>query len=131
MTEWKTRNPQLELRKTKTITYSFQDYWEVVLLKSFRWFQKRTKRTSLETQTDDENRNSGCFWSNSNGVPDVLEDQLALLAYTYQGAMVVCTDHFRFFFAWKKVPLLVLGASILTILLAGNNFLPLSVQTCL
>ncbi len=45
----------------------------------------------------------------------------------YQGAVVVFLAVLGFFFAWKKYRYWILGASVLTILLAwGSNFLPLS-----
>lgn len=45
----------------------------------------------------------------------------------YQGAAVVFLAVLGFFFAWKKYRYWILGASVLTVLLAwGSNFLPLS-----
>ncbi|MBW8359794.1 MAG: hypothetical protein K0M63_08365 [Weeksellaceae bacterium] len=45
----------------------------------------------------------------------------------YQGAIVIFLAVLGFFFAWKKYRYWILGASILTIMLAwGSNFMPLS-----
>lgn len=54
-------------------------------------------------------------------------DQPGTSGPAYQGAIVCFLALLGFFFAWKKYRYWVLGASILTILLAwGSNFMPLS-----
>lgn len=54
-------------------------------------------------------------------------DQPGTSGPAYQGAIVCFLAVLGFFFAWKKYRYWILGASILTILLAwGSNFMPLS-----
>ncbi|MDH6250493.1 hypothetical protein M2347_000220 [Chryseobacterium sp. H1D6B] len=54
-------------------------------------------------------------------------DQPGTSGPAYQGAVVCFLALLGFFFAWKKYRYWILGASILTILLAwGSNFMPLS-----
>ncbi|QBJ86202.1 hypothetical protein DDI74_08005 [Chryseobacterium gleum] len=54
-------------------------------------------------------------------------DQPGTSGPAYQGAIVCFLALLGFFFAWKKYRYWILGASILTILLAwGSNFMPLS-----
>lgn len=54
-------------------------------------------------------------------------DQPGTSGPAYQGAIVCFLALLGFFFAWKKYRYWVLGASVLTILLAwGSNFMPLS-----
>lgn len=54
-------------------------------------------------------------------------DQPGTSGPAYQGAIVCFLALLGFFFAWKKYRIWILGASILTILLAwGSNFMPLS-----
>ncbi|WP_185286096.1 YfhO family protein [Chryseobacterium indologenes] len=54
-------------------------------------------------------------------------DQPGTSGPAYQGAIVCCLAVLGFFFAWKKYRYWILGASVLTVLLAwGSNFMPLS-----
>lgn len=54
-------------------------------------------------------------------------DQPGTSGPAYQGAVVCFLALLGFFFAWKKYRFWILGASVLTVLLAwGSNFLPLS-----
>uniref|UniRef100_UPI0026296AFC hypothetical protein n=1 Tax=uncultured Chryseobacterium sp. TaxID=259322 RepID=UPI0026296AFC len=54
-------------------------------------------------------------------------DQPGTSGPAYQGAIVCFLAVLGFFFAWKKYRYWILGASVLTILLAwGSNFMPLS-----
>lgn len=88
---------------------------------------KKELRASLESQTDDENQIQAVFDQVINGVPMYWGDQPGTSGPAYQGAVVIFLTVLGFFFAWKKYRYWILGASILTILLAwGSNFLPLS-----
>lgn len=59
--------------------------------------------------------------------PTYWGDQPGTSGPAYQGAVVIFLTILGFFFAWKKYRYWILGASILTILLAwGSNFMPLS-----
>lgn len=88
---------------------------------------KKELRASLESQTDDEEQIQAVFDQVANGVPMYWGDQPGTSGPAYQGAIVVFLAILGFFFAWKKYRYWILGASILTILLAwGSNFLPLS-----
>lgn len=88
---------------------------------------KKELRISLENQTNDENQIQAVFDQVVNGVPMYWGDQPGTSGPAYQGAIVIFLAILGFFFAWKKYRYWILGASILTILLAwGSNFLPLS-----
>lgn len=88
---------------------------------------KKELRASLESQTDDEEQIQAVFDQVANGVPMYWGDQPGTSGPAYQGAIVVFLAILGFFFAWKKYRYWILGASILSILLAwGSNFLPLS-----
>jgi hypothetical protein len=88
---------------------------------------KKELRTSLENQTDDEEQIQGVFDQVVNGVPMYWGDQPGTSGPAYQGAVVIFLAILGFFFANRKYRYWILGASILSILLAwGSNFLPLS-----
>lgn len=88
---------------------------------------KKELRTSLENQTDDEEQIQGIFDQVVNGVPMYWGDQPGTSGPAYQGAVVIFLAILGFFFANRKYRYWILGASILSILLAwGSNFLPLS-----
>ena len=88
---------------------------------------KKELRASLESQTDDEEQIQAVFDQVVSGVPMYWGDQPGTSGPAYQGAIVIFLAILGFFFAWKKYRYWILGASILTILLAwGSNFLPLS-----
>jgi hypothetical protein len=88
---------------------------------------KKELRTSLKTKPMTKNK----FKVFSIKLPMVSrcigETNQELLGPAYQGAIVVFLAILGFFFAWRKYRYWILGASILSILLAwGSNFLPLS-----
>lgn len=88
---------------------------------------KKELRTSLENQTNDEEQIQGVFDQVVNGVPMYWGDQPGTSGPAYQGAVVIFLAILGFFFANRKYRYWILGASILSILLAwGSNFLPLS-----
>ncbi|MFT3918958.1 YfhO family protein [Cloacibacterium sp.] len=88
---------------------------------------KKELRTSLENQTNDEEQIQGVFGQVVNGVPMYWGDQPGTSGPAYQGAVVIFLAILGFFFANRKYRYWILGASILSILLAwGSNFLPLS-----
>lgn len=61
------------------------------------------------------------------GSPTYWGDQPGTSGPAYQGAIVVFLAILGFFFGWKKYRYWILGASLLTIMLAwGSNFLPLT-----
>lgn len=88
---------------------------------------KKELRTSLENQTNDEEQIQGVFDQVVNGVPMYWGDQPGTSGPAYQGAVVIFLAILGFFFANRKYRYWILGASVLSILLAwGSNFLPLS-----
>ncbi|WP_374362107.1 YfhO family protein [Cloacibacterium sp.] len=88
---------------------------------------KKELRTSLENQTNDEEQIQGVFDQVVNGVPMYWGDQPGTSGPAYQGAVVIFLAILGFFIANRKYRYWILGASILSILLAwGSNFLPLS-----
>ena len=88
---------------------------------------KKELRTSLENQTNDEEQIQGVFDQVVNGVPMYWGDQPGTSGPAYQGAVVIFLAILGFFFANRKYRYWILGASILSILLAwGSNFSPLS-----
>lgn len=84
-------------------------------------------RESLSTQTDDEEQIEQAVQSITSQISPYWGEQPGTSGPAYQGAIVCFLALLGFFFAWKKYRYWILGATILTILLAwGSNFMPLS-----
>lgn len=84
-------------------------------------------RESLATQTNDENQIEQGVQSIASQTSPYWGDQPGTSGPAYQGAVVCFLAVLGFFFAPKKYRYWILGATILTILLAwGSNFMPLS-----
>ncbi|MFL9833530.1 YfhO family protein [Chryseobacterium terrae] len=84
-------------------------------------------RESFAAQTNDEDQIEQAVQSVESQIPPYWGDQPGTSGPAYQGAVVCFLALLGFFFAPKKYKYWILGATILTILLAwGSNFMPLS-----
>lgn len=84
-------------------------------------------RESFATQTNDENQIEQAVESVMQQVSPYWGDQPGTSGPAYQGAVVCFLALIGFFFAPKKYRYWILGATVLTVLLAwGSNFMPLS-----
>lgn len=84
-------------------------------------------RESFATQTNDENQIEQAVESVMQQVSPYWGDQPGTSGPAYQGAVVCFLALLGFFFAPKKYRYWILGATVLTVLLAwGSNFMPLS-----